>query len=112
MDSNSKFEEFKMLTENLSIKEFAQKFSVAERTIRRWQQKLGKYNPNLNYKPNKIDRQTALKIRELDRNGDYTQKKLAEIFGISQPMIGKIVNNLAYRSGLTGCASARIKFPT
>jgi hypothetical protein len=34
---------------------------------------------------------------------------LAEIYGISQPMIGKIVNNLAYRTGITGTADARIK---
>lgn len=109
MDKKSKFHEFKMLTNRPTIKEAANKFDVSERTVRRWQQKLGEYSPSEKHKPHKINRQIAVKIRELDRSGKYTQKKLAEIFEISQPMIGKIVNNLAYRTGLTGSANARIK---
>lgn len=109
MDRKNKFQEFKMLTSRPTIKEAAKMFGVSERTIRRWQQKLGEYSPSEKHKPHKINRLIATNIRELDRSGNYTQKKLAEIFEISQPMIGKIVNNLAYRSGLTGSAEARIK---
>jgi predicted XRE-type DNA-binding protein len=109
MKTKSKFEQFKMLTNRPSIKEIIELFGVCERTARRWQQKLDEYHPNERYCPGKINKKIAVEIRGLDRSGNYTQKKLAEIYGISQPMIGKIVNNLAYRTGITGTADARIK---
>ena len=108
MNKKCKFTDFKMLTEKLPLKKAAELFNVSERTIRRWEEKLGIYTPNSNYN-RKINRQIANEIRKLDKSGNYSQKKLAEKFNISQPMIGKIINNVVYRTGLSGSAIVRIR---
>lgn len=92
----------------LDIKEAAKFFNVSERTIRRWKEKLGIYEPEEKYRPGKVGKEVAAEIRRMERSDEYTQKELAEIFNISQPMIGKIINNVAYRSGISGIAEVRI----
>lgn len=92
----------------LELKEAAEYFEVSERTIRRWKKILEIYVPNSKYNPGKVGKEIATQIRNLDRSDNYTQKELAEIFDISQPMIGKIINNVAYRTGISGSAEVRV----
>lgn len=92
----------------LGLKEAAEYFNVSERTIRRWKEFLEIYDPEVKYRPGKVGKEIATQIRNMDRSDKYTQKELAEIFNISQPMIGKIINNVAYRTGISGSAEVRI----
>jgi len=92
----------------LGLKEAAEYFKVSERTIRRWKERLEIYIPEEKYRPGKVGKEVATQIRNMDRSDNYTQKELAEIFHISQPMIGKIINNVAYKTGISGTAEVRI----
>lgn len=87
----------------------AKTFGVSERTIRRWLKKLDIYEPREGYGPGKVDIERAAEIRRLYEEG-HTQAELGKMYGITQAMIGRIVNNLAYRVDLrlTGSADHRL----
>ena len=84
----------------------AKKFEVSTRTIRRWLAQEGIYNPKPGYGPGKLDKNKAAEIRRLYFVENYTQIKLAKIHGVTQAMIGRIVNNLAYKVDLRVQGSA------
>lgn len=115
-----KIDYFKMLTKNMiaSLEELlpfkdnialaAQKFGKSERTIRRWFQSYGIYSPQKKYVPGKVDKRKAAQIRRLERLEDcLTQKAIGEMFGISQSMVGKILNNQAHKTNLEIGGSAK-----
>lgn len=86
------------------------KFNKSERTIRRWMKKYGIYFPKEQYRPGKIDKKKADEIRRLERSSELTQKEIGEIYGISQAMVGKIINNQAHITNLKigGEANAKL----
>lgn len=91
----------------MSLEEAAAYYGKSTRTIRRWLKKAGIYQPQEKYQPGKIDKQKALQIRRLEKEG-LTQTEIAEKFNISQPMVGKIINNYAHKlnfslGGSAGC---------
>jgi hypothetical protein len=74
----------------------AKYFEVSTRTIRRWKQKEGTYQPKPGYGPNKLSKDQVKKIKSL---GDsYNQTQLAKMFGVTQAMIGRILNNVSHKS--------------
>lgn len=75
----------------------AEAFNVSERTIRRWLESYKLYDPTPSYGPGKLDEDTAKEIRSMYDTDKYTQSELAEMYGVTQPTIGKIVNNISYR---------------
>ncbi len=74
-----------------NIKKGAEKFNKSARTIRRWLQYYDLYSPQEKYRPGKVTEEMAAKTRRLDRKG-WTQMEIAKIIGISQPMVGRIIN--------------------
>jgi len=46
----------------------------------------------------KLNMDKANKIRVLYATDKYTQQKLGKMFGVSQPLIGRIINNKVYKS--------------
>ncbi|RDJ35487.1 MAG: hypothetical protein DWQ19_11770 [Crenarchaeota archaeon] len=66
-------------------------FGKSTRTIRRWLERYDLYCPKKEYRPGKTTREMIRKIKQLDLEG-LTQSKISEIVGISQPMVGKIIN--------------------
>lgn len=86
------------------------KFNKSERTIRRWMQKHKIYYPKEQYRPGKIDKKKADEIRRLERSSELTQKEIGEIYGISQVMVGKIINNQSHVTNLKigGEANAKL----
>lgn len=55
--------------------------------------------------PGKLDMEKAREIRRLYWAEEYTQYQLAALFGVSQSMIGRIVNNKAFREDPVGTLS-------
>lgn len=82
--------------ENLSAA--AIEFNKSTRTIRRWLDHYEIYKPNKKYSPGKLDNKKASEIRRLEK--DFTQAELAEKFGVSQPLIGRVINGEIYRSSI------------
>lgn len=80
-------------------------FGKSTRTIRRWLERHGIYHPEKKYRPGKVTPEMASKIRELDR-ASLTQSEIAKIVGISQPMVGRIINN---NLKLRGCVKVVFK---
>jgi transposase len=83
----------------------AERFGKSTRTIRRWLQHHGLYQPNEKYRPGKTTKEIAYEIRRLDFEG-LTQEAIAKKFNISQVMVGKIINNIAHRIELKVSGSA------
>jgi len=48
------------------------------------------------HKNSKITMEQANQIREMYNSGKYYQKEIAKIFGISQPVVSKIILGLSY----------------
>lgn len=62
-------------------------------------------------RPKGFGRETAQKVRELYRSDRYTQSELANLFGVSQSTICKIINNYIHQVPglkLGGQASIRL----
>jgi transposase len=86
----------------------AKKFEVSERTIKRWLTFYKLYEPK-NSQPNKLNKAKANIIRDLDIQG-YTQKELAKMFNVSQANIGRIINNIYYKTHIHLKGSAIVKW--
>ena len=76
----------------------ARQFRKSTRTIRRWLQQHDIYNPDKKYCPGKLDNKKASEIRRLEKH--LTQSELAERFGVSQPLIGRVINGEIYKNSL------------
>lgn len=88
-----------------SIKEASEHYQKHPRTIRRWLSHYGLTQGK--YSPGKIDRRKASEIRRLE--SEHTQQEIAEMYSISQTMVGRILNGLAHNiMAITG--SAEVKF--
>jgi len=79
------------------LQKAAETYGKSERTIRRWLEKYNLYKPKKNFGARKLNIKKARKIRALYDTDQYTQKALGKMFGVTQSMIGRIVNNLAYK---------------
>jgi DNA-binding XRE family transcriptional regulator len=81
-------------------------FNVSKRTARRW---LKRHNllESKNCVPNKL-KDCYLEIRRLEDK--YTQKQLAEMYDVTQAAIGKIVNNISYKTNLQIKGSAIVNY--
>ena len=89
------------------IKSIAQEYNVTEQTVRRWLIFYEIYQPRKGYGSKNIPHNTVVEIRKLaDR---YTQKELGLRFGLSQAMIGRIINNVSHRIDIRFGANAEIK---
>ena len=73
----------------------AKKFGVSERTITRWMQSYGIYNPKPNYGCRKLNMEKAIKIRELYDKG-YTRKELSKKYKVTFSTISRIIYNINY----------------
>jgi len=82
------------------IKAAAKAFNVTEQTVRRWLKHYGLYHPRRNFGPKHIPKKLVNEIRMLAETDKYTQKELGERFGLSQAMIGRIINNDAHHHDL------------
>ena len=87
----------------------AVQFRVSTRTIRRWMAEVGLYNPRSGFGPGKLSANKAAEIRYLYRTDQFTQVELAERFQVTQAMICRIVNNLAYPIDLMIAGAAEYK---
>ena len=74
------------------LEEGAIYFSKSTRTIRRWLQKAGIYQPKIKYNPGKVDKKKACEIRRLSKLG-CTQAEIGKQLQLSQTTVGKIINN-------------------
>lgn len=79
------------------LKEAAEHFSVSERTIRRWLDAEGLYDPRKGWGPGKLESEEVCSIRQLYDSGECTQLEIAERFGITQAMVCRIINNQSHR---------------
>lgn len=93
-----------------NIEEAAIEFGKSARTIRRWLQKFDLYNPQEKYRPGKITKEKAAEIRQLERYANLTQTEIAKKYEISQAMVGRIINNLAYKSDFKFGGFTAVKF--
>jgi len=89
------------------IKGAATYFQVTEQTIRRWLKYYKIYFPKQNYGPKKISKSIIQEIRKLHHT--YTQKKLGEKFGLTQAMIGRIINNISHKTDIHFGANANLQ---
>jgi transposase len=80
------------------LAEAAISFNKSTRTIRRWLARYDLYQPQVKYKPGKVTKEIAAEIRRLDRE-NMTQTEIAKIIGISQPMVGRVINKGLKLSG-------------
>lgn len=77
----------------------AEAFGCSVRTVRRWVRTFGLGRRRRDRGPRrvpKLDSERAKVIRTLYATEDYTQAQLAAMFGVSQSMIARVVNNKAY----------------
>lgn len=81
--------------------EAARVFGVSERTIRRWLQHYGLYEPRKNYGPNKLDQALAEEIREKFRKGSQ-MKDLAIEYGVTFATISRVVHNIVHKTKRLG----------
>lgn len=61
----------------------------------------------------KLNKHLARRIRQLYDTDNYTQARLAEMFGVTQGMIGRIINNKAYVErylGIQGGADVQVSY--
>jgi hypothetical protein len=91
------------------IKKSAEHFQVTEQTVRRWLKHYGIYHPKQNYGPKKITKNIVQEIRKLYGLDNYTQKKLGDKFGLTQAMIGRIINNTSHRIDIHFGANAGLQ---
>ena len=89
-------------TENKKLA--AKKFGVSERTITRWMQSYGIYNPKPNYGCRKLNMEKAIKIRELYDKG-YTIKELSKKHKVTFSTISRIIHNINYSINSTASIS-------
>jgi len=86
----------------------ADAFGCSVRTVRRWVRTLGLGRRRAERKTRrvpKLDSERAKVIRTLYGTEEYTQTQLAAMFGVSQSMIARVVNNKAYREESLGTFS-------
>lgn len=88
------FHELQSLCGKFTIKQIAERFDCDPTTIHRWKREYGLTQPT--WKKGKLTKLQARKIRELYNTDEYTQKELGKMFGVSQGMIGRIINNKAH----------------
>lgn len=74
----------------------AETFGVSERTVIRWFQRHGLYEPKKNYGCGKLNRSKATEIRRLHTDG-ASIRELADSFGVTFAAVSRIINNLTYR---------------
>lgn len=74
-------------------------FKKSERTIRRWLKSKDLYNPNINYKPNKLSRKNVANIR-LEYDEGISQVNLAKKYNVSQASIANVVNLKTYKQNI------------
>ena len=86
----------------------AKHFNKSTRTIRRWLAHYDLYCPERKYRPGKTTLEMVVKIRKLDREG-LTQSKIAQIIGLSQAMVGRIINTNANLK-LSGTCTVNFQF--
>jgi DeoR/GlpR family transcriptional regulator of sugar metabolism len=98
-----------LLPYSSDLKKAAKRFNKSERTIRRWLKEAKIYSPKENFGPGKLNQEQAVKIRNLDATGEYTQMELADMFEVTQATIGRVLNNIYYKTMLhiTGNADAK-----
>ena len=102
--------ELKELLCYMNKQEIAQQYRVSESTVNRW---LKKHNMcKSGWGAGKLDYSEALKIRELYFNNDYTQSKIADIFGVSQSTVNKVINNVVYKEGISLSGNAEVRIDT
>ena len=90
-----------------NLKEAAKRFNKSERTVRRWLEEYELYCPRKNFRPGKL-REHTKEIRALDATGKYTQMELADMFDVTQAAIGRVLNNIYYKTiMITGKADAK-----
>lgn len=93
--------ELSRLLKQDSREEIACKYGVASRTLDRIIRQQGLQRKN--YGRKHVD---AAEIRSLYMTGEFTQTELAMQFGVSQPLISKIVNKQLHRRSLCFGGSA------
>lgn len=81
------------------IKGAALFYKKSERTIRRWLKNENLYNPNINYKPNKLSINDVEKIRNKYNEG-INQVNLAKEYNVSQACIANIINFKTYKTNI------------
>lgn len=77
----------------------ASAFGCSVRTLRRWLRAEGIRKPRAEPRParvRKLDSEVAKEMRSLYATDRYTQARLGEMFGVSQSMVARVVNNKAY----------------
>lgn len=77
-------------------KEAAAKFSVTEKTIMRWLQKYGLYQPRSNYGPGKLSLEIARQIRRSYNDGK-TMTELATEHGVTVSTISRVLHNIIHK---------------
>jgi len=83
------------------IKGATQTFHVTEQTVRRWLKHYNLYHPRTNYGPKHLHKSIINEIKKLARTDKYTQKELGSKFGLTQAMIGRIVNGISHHTDLS-----------
>jgi len=103
-------EELKEMLSNFTKEEIALNYNISQSTLSRL---LKKHNlTKEGYGANKLNFEKADEIRAFYKN-NKTQKELSEMFGVSQPTIHKVVNNLIYKtnsSKLSGEADVKVNY--
>ncbi len=85
------------MLKTMTDQELSELYCCSIKTIQRWRKRLGVSLKNEGWGPGKLDMQKAKTIRRMYNEGTYTQQELGQLFGVSQALIGRIVNNLVYK---------------
>ena len=96
------------LLDDHSRKQIANKYEVSVRTVAR----LLAGHRLFYSRPKKLTFEDATKIRELYLTDRYTQKELGEMFGVTQALIGRILNNLIHKAPnvtVAGAAATKVR---
>jgi hypothetical protein len=91
------------------IKGAAKAYNVTEQTVRRWLKHYHLYHPRNNFGPKHVHKSIVNEIKKLARTDKYTQKELGIKFGLSQAMIGRIINEIAHHKDLRLGADSELK---
>lgn len=102
--------ELQQMLKELPREEIRHRLGVSDRTLSRMIQAYGLQRKN--FGPGRLKKEDVRRIRETYELGGYTQAEIAEHFGVSQPLICKIINNCVHRRDflIGGQASVRIGY--
>ncbi len=85
---------------SMTDRQVAALYTCSIRTVQRWRKRLNVKRPG--WGPGKLDMEKARRIRSHYFVEGLTQQEIADLYGVSQAAIGRVVNNVTYAEKVFG----------